>query len=301
MTQSIKSIQVEVQSMADFKASLLSTKVVNNVDLDTVRGFTANGLGHVSGSYLQTEKHAVVSERFQVIQPAAIGAALALKGFELVSSMTGKAKHEDKRDFQTTTTRYRSKDLFQIEGLNLDIIHRSKHLGRGQDEIRIGFFRGACANQWAMGQLFNILKFRHTGDALDNVSQGLDGLIMQRDQLVKSIELMQNTPVSVPMALELAKRFAALRLEGMDNVLEVDFKRLLKVRRSDDQKTDLFTVSNVVQENITRIGLGYTVKSIDAVGRTSVRSMTTRAIPDNSGRLVDLTGTMFDAAMQFVA
>jgi hypothetical protein len=272
---------------------------IKTVSLETVATF--NQTKGVSESYLQDTRHAQVSEKFQVIQPASVGNALAEKQFKLVSCITGKGRDADKLGFQRTISRYRSDNAFEIEGLSLDIIYISKHLGRGCDELRLGLFRGVCANQWNVGTLFELIKFRHTGNVLDDIQTGIAAVLGQRDKLIETIVKMQNRILTAGEIETLAKRYADIRLAGKENVIKVDFRRLGTVRRAADQFPDLFTVANVLQENVVRYPLAYDVTSHDGQGNEYARHMTTRRLRESSAQLVDLNGQLFDAAMELVA
>lgn len=282
---------------------------LKTVSPEVVQGFAdipANHPGRVSnygvsGSYLQTDRHAIVSDRFQVIQPAAVGNALSERGFNLVSCLTGKARQEDKTDFQRTISRYRSNDLFDINGLSLDIIYIGKHMGRGCDELRLGLYRGVCANQWATGTLFDMIRFRHTGNALDDIQTGIAAVLSQRGKLVETIQNMQGKQMNAGEIEELCKKYADIRLNGKPNVIKVDFRRLATVRRAEDCFADLFTVANVLQENAIRFPIPYDMNSVDGQGNPYVRHMTSRRLRESSSQLVELNGAMFDAAMQFAA
>jgi Domain of unknown function (DUF932) len=272
---------------------------LKTVSLETVNTF--NQTKGVSASYLQDTRHAQVTDRFQVIQPASVGAALADHGFNLVACITGKGRDADKLDFQRTISRYRSNDLFAVEGLSLDIIYISKHLGRGCDELRLGFFRGVCANQWNVGTLFNLIKFRHTGNPLQDIQEGIAAILAQRGKLIEQIKAMQAKTLTIPEIEALAKRYAEIRLADKDNVVRVDFKKLAIVRREADAAIDLFTVANVLQENVVRYPLPYSIDAVDGQGNPYVRNMTTRRLRDSSSQLVDLNGKLFDEAMKLVA
>jgi len=270
------------------------------VDQDINSRLGSHGRG-VTGSYLQADRHAIVSERFQPIQPAMVGAELSKFNFSLVSLITGRGRHADKADFQRTVARYRSTDSFEIEGLSLDLIYISKHMGRGQDEIRLGLYRGVCANQWAVGTLFDSVKFRHTGNALADLTEGFQRVLSQRAKLVDAIERMRNTTLTADQVTELAKEYAAIRLDGRENVVSVNYRSLGVVKRSEDAKLDLWTVANVLQENTVRMPLEYAVNSTDKNGQPTIRHMHTRRLKDSSAQLVDLNGKLFDAALKRAA
>ena len=271
----------------------------NIVNLETVKEFT-NGL-NVTSSYVQDNRHSIVTDKFKVIQPASVGHELSKLGFKCTSILTGKAKQVDKADFQKTIARYRSTEKFEIDGLSLDIIYISKHMGRGTDELRLGLYRGVCANQWAVGTLFDMIKIRHSGNPLEDIEVGITAILKQRNKLVTTIKAMQDRVLTKDEIELLARKYASIRLQGKKNIIDADFKSLAQIRRSDDAKIDLFTVANVLQENVIRFPMRYDMNSMDKNGQTIVRKQTTQILKESSSQLVDMNGQFFDAAMELVA
>jgi len=254
----------------------------------------------VTKSFMQTERYSNVSEKFQVIQPAMIGGVLSENGFKLVSLITGKAKHEDKKDFQRTIARYRELDAFEVDGLHLDLLYISNHMGRGRDRLILSFMRGVCANQWNTGKGFDAVYIRHSGNPIADLRDGIARILGQRSKLVQVIQKMQNVTLTAGQIETLARQYAEIRLDGVENVIDVDFKSLAKIHRQDDAKLDLFTVANVLQENVIRSRLKYRIKTVDSNGQTVERNQSTRVLRGSSVKLIDLNAKMFDVAMQYL-
>lgn len=256
----------------------------------------------VSNSFVQDQKHVDKSNKFVVVQPSSVATVLKDHGFDLIGLKSGKGRKEDRLDFQTTVARYRSADNFMTEsGLNMDIMFRIPHL-TGKLEGRLGFFRGTCANQWNMGQLFETIKLSHTGDVLNELDRAIPYLVAQREQLIDTIRSMQARNVTAEELAQLAQTVALARLSGIDNPQNIRAGSLLVTRRIDDRKSDLFTVANVLQENAQRYGIGYqTFQTNDQGVTTGVRNMVTRRVNENSERAIDLNATIWDAASQLLA
>lgn len=254
---------------------------------------------NLSSSFVQSEKFSNKSERFQVIQPSAIAEVLTDHGFDLVHLKTGKAKNAEKADFQTTVARYRSRDAFEIEGLSMDLIFKVPHLYGALTAV-LGLFRGICSNQLAVGTHFETIKVRHSGNPLELLNQMIPQLVDQREKLVETIQLMRARDVTPGETLELAKSMARIRLNDVENIDYINFQDLLKPRREEDVKGDLFSAFNVIQENLTRYGLSYqTKKVID--GREVTRNMKTRRLNEYSSNVVDFNGSIFDEAIKLIA
>lgn len=252
-----------------------------------------------TNSFNQVDRYSEKSKRFQVITPAKIEGVLLDHGFDLVHLKTGKAKRIEKSDFQTTVARYRSRDAFEIEGLSMDLIFKVPHLYGALTGV-LGLFRGVCANQLAVGTHFETIKVRHSGEPMNQLNALIPELVAQREKLIETIQLMQTRDVTPGEALELAKSMARIRLNDVENIDQINFQDLLKPRREADIKGDLFSVFNVIQENLTRYGLSYqTKKVID--GREVIRSMKTRRLNEYSSNVVDFNGSIFDEAIKLIA
>jgi hypothetical protein len=253
-----------------------------------------------STSFVQDQKHVTKSDRFKVIQPSQIEAVLNDHGFDLVHLKTGKAKSQDRQDFQTTVARYRSRDNFEIQGLNMDLIFKVPHL-YGRMVGVLGLFRGVCANQLNVGTHFETIKVGHTGDPLSQLDTLIPALVAQRDSLIETVKMMQARDVTPSELIQLAQDVAKIRLDGLDNVQSIQFGDLLKVRRQDDAKNDLFSVMNVLQENVIRFGLRYQTSSTDDNGVNRTRNMVARQIKTESVKAIDLNASIWDAASKLIA
>lgn len=256
----------------------------------------------LTGSYLQNEKHALVSNKFNVIQAASVGEAMTSNGLQLVSLSTGKAKHEDKANFQRTLSRYRGPEISKDDNgmpIYLDIIYDSKHMGRGVDKILLGIYRTVCTNGLITGSNFFKYAIRHNGNTYDNLNQGIVMALESAAKLTDLINRMKQVQLSVEEQNEFANN--AVKLLTPKDTLQV-MHHLLKRQRQEDTGNDLWSVFNVVQENGVRgHSIGYTLRSVDNQGKESVRAMNVRAIKANTARDADFNQGLFDVAAKLVA
>lgn len=253
-----------------------------------------------STSFLQDQPHVTKSERFIAIQPAQIEAVLNGHGFDLVHLKTGRAKHADKQDFQTTVARYRSRELFDINGSSFDLIFKVPHL-YGRLVGILGLFRGVCANQMNVGQHFETIKVAHTGDPVSELNSLIPRLVAQQQSLIDTVKMMQARTVSPIELAQFATNVAQLRLAQTENVSKIYAAPLLKVRRIEDNTSDLWTVLNVVQENLIRGGVGYQTETADAQGLITIRNGTARRVSEQSVRAIDLNASIWDEATKLLA
>lgn len=251
----------------------------------------------ITGSYLQENRHANVSDRFNVVKPAAIGEVMTANGLQLTSLSTGRARHEDKKDFQRTLSRYRGPQI--ADGVFLDVIYDSKHMGRGVDKILLGIYRMVCTNGLFVGMNFFKHEIRHAGNTYDNLQLGISAALGTQAKLSKTIEKFQ----SIELSGDQREAFAleAVKLLTPSDAIQVRH-RLLAPRREVDKANDLWTTYNVIQENaMSGRNVAYKLQSVDAFGRPSERDMTARRIKPNSGKDADFNQALFEIAEKIAA
>ncbi len=252
-----------------------------------------------SASFIQDRAHATKSQRFQPIKPELIESVLTKHGFNLASLKTGRAVLTDRANHQTTIARYRSATELKIAGNYLDIVAKVPHL-YGAVELFLGTYRQVCSNGMVVGTKFTSIKIKHLGNPIEQIEQALPILVAQEKQMVETIQALQNRVLSQNEIEQFAFGAAKIRLTGLTNVQAFEFGDLLTVRRSEDLGHDLYSVMNVVQENIVRNRMQYTLNSVNADGIASVRNATARGVGERSMRSIELNAKLWDLATEFL-
>jgi hypothetical protein len=259
----------------------------------------------ISTSFVQDSRHVSKSERFVPVQPSQISAVLADHGLVLNHLKSSKARLQENAHHQTTIARYVSTDSADMiraigNGSTLDLLVKAPHL-TGCVELRLGFFRGVCANQWNAGSLVGRVKIRHTGDCLELLNRAIPALVAQRSALVAQIETMGARQLTAPELAGLAQAVADIRLDGIEHISRARIADLMRVRRPEDQRSDLFSAVNVLQENALRFGLRYeTRQTVEGVRDPVVRHMATRRMIDTTATSVEMTGSIWEAAAKLL-
>lgn len=253
----------------------------------------------VSTSFVQSNKHDTKSNRFQSIQPSKIAEVLLDHGFDLATLKTGIAKSLERQDYQTTVATYRSRDQFELKGMHFDLKFKIPHL-YGALQAYLGIFRLVCKNGLVAGHNYQTLSVKHLGNPYEILNAEIPRLVAQRDAMVAEISAMQNTELSQSEMILLAAAIAEARLKPISNVVKFESTNLLVAGRHEDVQTDLFTVFNVIQENLLRKGLQYQFNSFDSNGVTILRNATSRRIKDTSVAAIDLNQAIWDVASNFI-
>ena len=154
---------------------------------------------------------------------------------------------------------------------------------RAAYELMAGLFRIRCLNSLvAQIATMDSIKVRHSGDALEKVVDGTYRVLKQAEAVLAAPRDWSRIALDDDAKAALAASAHALRFGDADGKVTTPIRpeQLLTPRRADDRANDLWTVMNVIQENVMRGGLSARAPAtIDQHGRwRRGRVVTTRAI-----------------------
>jgi hypothetical protein len=164
-------------------------------------------------------------------------------------------------------------------------------------ELMAGLFRIRCLNS-LVAQIATIdsIRVRHSGDALQKVIDGTYRVLGQAEAVLAAPRDWSRIALSDDAKVVLAASAHALRFGDADGRVATPIRpeQLLTPRRADDRADDLWTVMNVIQENVMRGGLSARAPAtMDQHGRwRRSRVVTTRAI-NNIDRDVKLNRALW--------
>jgi hypothetical protein len=218
-------------------------------------------------SVMAEEAHESRGERYAFIPTINVIDGLRNNGFQPFEVSQTKVRDQSKREFTKHMVRLRQSGV-NVSGAEVpEIILLNSHDGSSSYQLLSGFFRFVCANGLIAGDVQNDIRVRHSGNVVDDVIEGATRVLDNLELTNNSIDTFKSTKLEFEEQLVFAN--SALQLRWGDNA-PVVAESLLRSRRFEDQKSDLWTTFNRVQENLLRGGLN---------GRSaSGRRSTTRAI-----------------------
>ena len=160
-----------------------------------------------------------------------------------------------------------------------EIILRNANDGTSAYELMAGLFRIRCLNS-LVAQIATVesIKVRHSGDALEKVIDGTYRVLGQAEAVLAAPQDWSRIALDDDAKAALAASAHALRFGDAHGKVATPIRpeQLLTPRRADD----LWTVMNVIQENVMRGGLSARAPaSTDQHGRwRRSRLVTTRAV-----------------------
>ena len=219
-------------------------------------------------SVLADAAHESRGERYTFIPTISVIDGLRLEGFQPYEVRQTRVRDQSKRDYTKHLVRLRHETSITSNDEVPEIILINSHDGTSSYQLLSGIFRFVCSNGLIAGDICNDIRVRHSGNVVDDVIEGATRILDDADQVIDRIGTYKAITLSDAEQRVFAN--AALSLRWDEGQAPVEAERLLRPRRHADNKADLWTAFNRVQENIIKGGVA---------GRsTTGRRLSTRAI-----------------------
>jgi hypothetical protein len=190
-----------------------------------------------------------MSQKYSPIRTRDVINNLINEGYVVNQVSKSKVRKKTKDGFQKHLLRISHNDLdLGIEGLRPEIILINSYDGSTSFQLLVGVFRFACANGLIVGNSYFNRSIRHVGDVLPKVLNAVTDVKYALPMVAEDIQRFSQRVLTQiekeQFATDVAKNVIS------KNTIPVDVTALLTVNRPEDRGNDLFTVLNVVQENI---------------------------------------------------
>jgi hypothetical protein len=234
-------------------------------------------------SIFASQPHASRSDRYIYIDTRDVIGALVAENFRPVEARVSWPRDEERRGFAKHLVRFRKaggEGPRRVGDSCFEIILRNAHDGTASYSLMAGLFRFVCLNGLvvAAGDMTQS-RVRHAGDRnrqlAEVVNAAYDVLemaprVLEAPARWSQIELQRDEQLALARS---AHRLRFANAEG-DISTAIAPEQLLHTRRPSDSGKDLWTIFNVVQENVIRGGIS--AASRDHNGRW--RQSTTREV-----------------------
>jgi hypothetical protein len=235
---------------------------------------------------LATQQSPSLSNKYQFISTQEIIARFAEEGWVPAHAEVASPRKKE-AEFARHMIDFRNADCPEVNGAVPRIIAVNSHDGTSSARIMGGVFRFVCSNGLVVGNMSGKEVVRHSGDAAADLIHRMRQLAKNTTQLYTSIDRWSKIDLSKSQRHEFA-RFAAQLRWGDAQRFEVE--DLLAVRRPEDDRGDLWTTFNRLQENTVRGGMS-------GLSRSG-RAATARPLSDIS-RSVDYNAQLWALAEEF--
>lgn len=198
------------------------------------------------------DKHNSRSEKYTYIPTITLLENLQREGFQPFFACQSRVRDPGRREHTKHMLRLRRAG--QINGQQVpEIIILNSHDGASSFQLLPGIFRSVCTNSLVCGQSFGEIRVPHRGNVVERVIEGAYEVLGVFDQVEEKREAMLSLLLPPQAQQALAKAALTYRFgEEHQAVTEV---QALSPRRWQDEKNDLWTVFNRLQENLSKGGL----------------------------------------------
>lgn len=215
------------------------------------------------------------SERYKSIATYDVIDSLLQEGFYPTTAKQSATRSEEKKMFTKHMVRFRHRDYDNPgNGLFPELVLINSHDGLSSYRLMAGLYRQICTNGLVAGKNYDEVRVKHQGDVIGNVIEGTYRVIESSHKMLHIVEHMGNLELPEEKRLEFSRQAHALRFSEDANLV-IEPQNLLIPRRREDIKHDLFSIFNVVQENLIKGGvLGYKVNEHGRWSRARSRKIT---------------------------
>lgn len=249
---------------------------------DTGRAMTEDELRARAPSVFATTAHESRSDRFAPIPTIEIVRGLAKEGFGVVGAKQSVTRVAGKADFTKHLLRIRKLDAdssYAVGDTVAEMLLKNANDGTSVYDLFAGLFRIACLNSM-VAQIGTIdsVKVRHTGkDIIGKVIEGTYSVVENAKLALAAPAQWSQIKLDREESLAMAEAARVLRFgdaEGnVDSPIQAN-QLLIAHRTADENRNNLWTNFNVIQENVIRGGL----RGVQIDANMRRRRMTTRAV-----------------------
>ncbi|WNN51045.1 DUF932 domain-containing protein [Hafnia alvei] len=223
---------------------------VNQIRRD--RPLTHEELMHYVPSIFGEDKHISHSDKYTFIPTITLLENLQREGFEPFFACQSRVRDPGRREHTKHLLRLRQSGQMTSQQVP-EIIILNSHGGESSFQLLPGDFRSICINSLVCGQSLGEIRVPHRGNVVEKVIEGAYEVLGVFDRVEERREAMQSLMLPPPAQQALAH--AALTYRFGEEHHPVTPSQILMPRRHEDQRDDLWTVYNRVQESLIKGGL----------------------------------------------
>ena len=221
------------------------------------------------------EPHFDVSDKYHFIPTIDVIEEIRANSWYPVSVSEASVRDNDKQGYQQHLVRFRHfEDLLHPQENAVELLLFNSHDRTKSFSISAGIYRFVCSNGLIIADsVFETFKIKHLGEKDNDVAYAVAQITAIKPKLIQKVQQLESIELSELEKESFAKSSIPLRF---DKHLQVEHTDLLIPHREEDTKDDLYTVMNVIQENLLRgnvsghnkeTGRRFTSKEIKSIGK----------------------------------
>lgn len=213
---------------------------------------TLDQAARIAPSILASDQHESRSKNYCYVPTRDILAGLMQEGFNIHGVTETAVRNRSRHGFQKHLIRLRKEDSAEAEEAP-ELVLINSHDGSSAFRLIAGMIRFACANGIILGNGWQDVRVKHSGDVLDNVIEGTFTVVDQFDESAEAVDRMKSITLSQPEQEVFARAAIPLRF-NVETAADapVSVEQVNHCRRSSDNGNDLWSTFNRIQENLVK-------------------------------------------------
>jgi len=233
------------------------------------------------------QPHFDVSDKYHFIPTINVIEEIRANNWYPVTVSEASVRDDDKQGYQQHLVRFRHfDDLLHPQDNAVELLLFNSHDRSKSFSISAGIYRFVCSNGLVIADsVFETYKIKHLGEKDNDVAYAVAQITAIKSKLMQKVQQLESIELSELEKESFAKSSIPLRF---DKHLQVEHTDLLVPHRDEDTKDDLYTVMNVIQENLLR-------GNVSGVNKDTGRRFTSKEITSIS-KDVEVNQGLWDIA-----
>lgn len=240
-----------------------------------------------------------VSSKYLFIPTARAMQIMNNDGWYVAKAAQSNSRTSDGKFYTKHLLRFRKEmainNQFKKEfGLVPEILLTNAHNGQSVFKLNVGLFRFVCINGLViMSEQFKELSIKHIGFKDYDIMEAVYSIINGLPRLFENVLKMKQIQLNTHEKYDYAKEASSYRWNSLN--MPFSFDTLLAARRDEDKQNDLFSIYNVVEENLIKGGLrGYSYDD-----NNNFRRITTKPI-QSIDRNIDIHSRLWQLNERYI-
>jgi hypothetical protein len=218
-------------------------------------GLTLDDLQERVPAIFASGPHDRLSEKYTFVPTARVLHGLISAGFVAVDARQASTRSSSPVHARHIIRLRRRFETVALRDAVPEIVFLNSHDGTSAYQLRLGIYRAMCTNGLIVSSgAFPALCVAHRGDIVDAIVAGALEASERFDALAARVEVMEARVLLPDEQLQLAAQALEIRYPA-NSAGGIVPSTLLRCRRTNDSRADLWTVFNRVQENLLSGGL----------------------------------------------
>ena len=228
-----------------------------------------------------------VSDKYHFIPTIDVIEEIRANNWYPVSVSEASVRDLDKEGYQQHLVRFRHfDDLLYPQENAVELLLFNSHDRSKSFSISAGIYRFVCSNGLVIADsVFETYKIKHLGERDNDVANAVANITAIKPKLMQKVQQLESIELSELEKESFARSSIPLRFEPN---LQVEHTDLLQPHRDEDTDNSLYTVMNVIQENLLR-------GNVSGVNKETGRRFTSREITSIS-KDVEVNQGLWDIA-----